>query len=154
MSFTVTSNDHCDKHIVAYAMSSSRNFEFSKNYNVLVNRWMSVFFSTHCSFKFLPLFIWCRFWHIMGMCQMRSLPFAERGIQQLSKTLLVSAGTSIRKFPNFAWGGGDNKASSLGPHYIHWLQIRFNRAHLYTVVNRGCLPSKLVNVVTTTLKAA
>ncbi len=89
----------------------------------------------------------------MGMCQMRSLPFAERGIQQLFKTLLVSAGTSIRKFPTLLLGG-DNKASSLGPHYIHWLQIGFNRAHLSTVVNRGCLPSKLVNVVTTTLKAA
>jgi hypothetical protein len=60
-----------------------------------VNQSMSVFFSTHCSFKFLPLIIWCSFWHIMGMCQMWSLPFVERGIQQLSKTLLVSAGTSI-----------------------------------------------------------
>jgi hypothetical protein len=137
--------------IVAYAMSSSHYFELQCSRETMFS--MSVFFSTHCSFKFLPLFIWCSFWHIMGMCQMRSLPFAERGIQQLSKTLLVSAGTSIRKIPNFAWGG-DNKASSLGPHYIHWLQIRFNRAHLYTVVNRGCLPSKLVNVVTTTLKAA
>jgi hypothetical protein len=54
---------------------------------------------------------------------------------------------------NFALGG-DNKASSLGPHYIQGLQIGFNTAHLSTVVNRGCLPSKLVNAVTNTLKAA